>query len=222
MTWGSAPRWRRASWRPIDGTPRACCGRRTGWWKAPTAPGSWTRARAFSDMRRRPSHRPERVAEAIRQTVAEFLTGNVRDPRVGFVTVTAVEVSADLSHARVRVSVMGNEEEKAQSLEGLASAAWSKSYQGVIRFGTVTSTDDATGEPVATSDAWRGADAAQVERVLATFRGAYDQRPPAYSAVKVAGVRAYRRARRCEVVALPARRVEIAELALVRFAPPDL
>ena len=74
-------------------------------------------------MMRRPSHRPERVAEAIRQTVAEFLTGNVRDPRVGFVTVTAVEVSADLGHARVRVSVMGSEEEKATSLEGLASAA---------------------------------------------------------------------------------------------------
>jgi ribosome-binding factor A len=74
-------------------------------------------------MLRRPSHRPERVAEAIRQTVAEFLTGNVRDPRVGFVTVTAVEVSGDLGHARVRVSVMGTEEEKAKSLEGLASAA---------------------------------------------------------------------------------------------------
>ena len=74
-------------------------------------------------MKRRPSHRPERVAEAIRQTVAEFLTGNVRDPRVGFVTVTAVDVSADLAHARVRVSVMGTDEEKAKSLEGLASAA---------------------------------------------------------------------------------------------------
>jgi ribosome-binding factor A len=74
-------------------------------------------------MPRRPSHRPERVAEVIRQTVAEFLTGNVRDPRVGFVTVTAVEVSADLGHARVRVSVMGGEEDKAKSLEGLASAA---------------------------------------------------------------------------------------------------
>ena len=74
-------------------------------------------------MMRRPRHRPERVAEAIRQTVAEFLTGNVRDPRVGFVTVTAVEVSGDLGHARVRVSVMGSEEEKAKSLEGLASAA---------------------------------------------------------------------------------------------------
>lgn len=74
-------------------------------------------------MMRRPSHRPERVAEAIRQTVAAFLTGDVRDPRVGFVTVTGVEVSADLEHARVRVSVMGSEDEKAKSLEGLASAA---------------------------------------------------------------------------------------------------
>src|SRR5438477_3004019 len=74
-------------------------------------------------MKRRTSHRPERVAEAIRQTVAAFLTGNVRDPRVGFVTVTAVEVSADLAHARVRVSVMGTDAEKAKSLEGLTSAA---------------------------------------------------------------------------------------------------
>ena len=72
---------------------------------------------------RRPSHRPERVAEMIRQSVAAFLTGNARDPRIGFVTVTAVEVSADLAHARVRVSVMGSDEEKAKSLEGLASAA---------------------------------------------------------------------------------------------------
>jgi ribosome-binding factor A len=74
-------------------------------------------------MKRRTSHRPERVAEAIRQTVAEFLTSDVRDPRVGFVTVTAVEVSGDLAHARVRVSVMGGDEEKARSLEGLASVA---------------------------------------------------------------------------------------------------
>ena len=102
------------------------------------------------------------------------------------------------------------------------AAAWPKAYEGVIRLGTTTSTDDATGDPVATSDDWRGMDAAQVERVLATFRGAFDQRPPAYSAVKLAGERAYRRARRGEAVVLPARRVEVAELTLVRFAPPDL
>src|SRR5882762_8181537 len=74
-------------------------------------------------MKRRTSHRPERVAEAIRQTVGAFLTGSVRDPRVGFVTVTAVEVSSDLAHARIRVSVMGSDVEKERSLEGLASAA---------------------------------------------------------------------------------------------------
>ena len=102
------------------------------------------------------------------------------------------------------------------------AAAWPKAYEGVIRLGTTTSTDDATGEPVATSDAWRDVEAGQVERVLATFRGAYDQRPPAYSAVKVAGERAYRRARRGETVTLPARRVEVAELVLVRCAPPDV
>jgi ribosome-binding factor A len=74
-------------------------------------------------MVQRRSHRPERVAEAIRQAVAAFLTENVRDPRVGFVTVTGVRVSADLAHARVRVSVMGSEDEKATSLTGLESAA---------------------------------------------------------------------------------------------------
>ena len=102
------------------------------------------------------------------------------------------------------------------------AVAWPKAYEGVIRLGTTTSTDDATGEPVATSEAWRDIDAGRVERALATFRGAYDQRPPAYSAVKVAGERAYRRARRGETVALPARRVEVAELVLVRCAPPDV
>jgi len=69
------------------------------------------------------SHRPERVAELVRQTVGAFLTGDVRDPRIGFVTVTGVEVTPDLSHANVRVSVMGTDDEKSRSLEGLGSAA---------------------------------------------------------------------------------------------------
>ena len=72
---------------------------------------------------RKPSHRPERVSELVRKIVAEFLTGDVRDPRIGFVTVTGVEASPDLTHAKVRVSVMGTEEEREKSLEGLASAA---------------------------------------------------------------------------------------------------
>ena len=102
------------------------------------------------------------------------------------------------------------------------ATAWAKTYEGVIRLGTVTTTDDATGAPLATSDGWRSADAATLERVFAGFRGAYDQRPPAYSAVKVAGERAYRRARRGERVTLPPRRVAVAELALTSFAPPDI
>jgi ribosome-binding factor A len=72
---------------------------------------------------RRPSHRPERVSELIREEVAAFLTSGARDPRIGFVTVTGVEVSADLTHALVRVSVMGVAEEKTRTLEGLDSAA---------------------------------------------------------------------------------------------------
>ena len=102
------------------------------------------------------------------------------------------------------------------------AAGWAKRYEGVIRLGTTTATDDATGATVATSEAWRGVDRAGVEQALAGFRGSYDQRPPAYSAVKVAGERAYRRARRGERVVLRPRRVEVTELELASFAPPDM
>jgi len=102
------------------------------------------------------------------------------------------------------------------------AAAWAKAYEGVIRLGATTATDDATGATVATSEAWHALDRARVEEALATFRGAYDQRPPAYSAVKVAGERAYRRARRGEGVVLQPRRVDVAELELESFTPPDV
>src|SRR5207247_1098668 len=78
------------------------------------------------------------------------------------------------------------------------AAGWAKAYEGVIRLGRTTSTDDATGHTTAISDAWQSLDETRVEAVLARFRGAYQQQPPAYSAVKVAGERAYRRARRGE------------------------
>ena len=102
------------------------------------------------------------------------------------------------------------------------AAGWRKAYDGVIRLGTTTTTDDATGEALATSDAWRSLGLGRLEEALAKFRGAYEQRPPAYSAVKVEGERAYRRARRGEAVVLPARPVEVAELELTGLAPPDL
>ena len=80
------------------------------------------------------------------------------------------------------------------------AADWAKSYEGVIRLGRTTATDDATGPTAGASDAWQSLDRARVEAAVAQFRGAYEQRPPAYSAVKVAGERAYRRARRGEPV----------------------
>ncbi len=68
--------------------------------------------------------RPDRVAEAIREQVATFLNEGAKDPRIrGFVTVTAVEVTRDLRHATVFVSVMGEEDARKSTFEGLASVA---------------------------------------------------------------------------------------------------
>ena len=53
--------------------------------------------------------RPEQVAETLRQVVTDALMREVRDPRVGFVTVTSVLVTNDLSHATVMVSVPGDD-----------------------------------------------------------------------------------------------------------------
>lgn len=69
-----------------------------------------------------PSGRMRRVDEAIRQVLAEAMAGEVKDPRVGFVTVTEVRTSADLRHARVYVSVLGDTAQRQASLEGLRSA----------------------------------------------------------------------------------------------------
>lgn len=66
--------------------------------------------------------RMRRVDEAIRQVIGEAVAGELKDPRVGFVTVTDVRTSADLSHARVYVSVLGDEPGREATLEGLRSA----------------------------------------------------------------------------------------------------
>jgi ribosome-binding factor A len=63
-----------------------------------------------------------RVDEAIRQVIGDALARDIKDPRVGFVTVTDVKTSPDLRHSRVYVSVLGNREERAATLEGLRSA----------------------------------------------------------------------------------------------------
>jgi ribosome-binding factor A len=62
-----------------------------------------------------------RVNEAVREVVSEAL-GELKDPRIGFVTVTGVETSPDLRHARVFVSVLGSDAKRAKTLDGLAAA----------------------------------------------------------------------------------------------------
>ena len=63
-----------------------------------------------------------RVNEAVREVVSARLAEGLRDPRIGFVTVTSVDTTPDLRHARVYVSVLGSEEERAETLAGLESA----------------------------------------------------------------------------------------------------
>jgi ribosome-binding factor A len=70
------------------------------------------------------SRRPEQVAETLRQVLTDaFAREQVRDPRVGSVTVTAVRVTNDLSHAQILVMVPGDDAARARALEGLQSAA---------------------------------------------------------------------------------------------------
>jgi ribosome-binding factor A len=63
-----------------------------------------------------------RVNEALREVLSARIATELKDPRVGFVTVTSVDTSPDLRNARVYVSVLGDEDERAASLEGLASS----------------------------------------------------------------------------------------------------
>lgn len=62
-----------------------------------------------------------RVNEALREVISEGL-GELKDPRIGFVTVTEVRASPDLRHARVYVSVLGGERKRRATIEGLESA----------------------------------------------------------------------------------------------------
>jgi ribosome-binding factor A len=66
--------------------------------------------------------RMRRVDEAVREVLSDAISLKVKDPRIGFVTVTAVETSPDLRRARVFVSVLGNEGVRKRSLQGLRSA----------------------------------------------------------------------------------------------------
>src|SRR3979411_3232005 len=68
------------------------------------------------------SGRMRRVNEAMRAVLSDAIAKDLKDPRIGFVTVTGVKTSPDLRHARIYVSVLGEPAERLASLEGLRSA----------------------------------------------------------------------------------------------------
>lgn len=91
-----------------------------------------------------------------------------------------------------------------------------KIYRFSLKWGSATTTDDVEGEVVATSDVRPTAD--QVEAALPQFRGLITQTPPAFSAIKINGQRAYDLARAGEVVDMPSREVEIDSFELLEHA----
>ena len=66
--------------------------------------------------------RIEKLQELIKQEVGKMLLYDIKDPRIGFVTVTDVEMTGDLREAKIYVSIMGNDEQIKNSMEGLHSA----------------------------------------------------------------------------------------------------
>jgi ribosome-binding factor A len=70
-----------------------------------------------------PSRRPQRLALQVQHEVSLMISRDMKDRRIGFVTVTGVQLSPDLRHARIFVSLMGSESEKKEGLETLNHAA---------------------------------------------------------------------------------------------------
>jgi tRNA pseudouridine55 synthase len=93
-----------------------------------------------------------------------------------------------------------------------------KDYLATMRLGVTTSTDDAEGEPIARTPADH-LDSAGVSAAMKAFTGDIEQRPPAVSAIKVDGVRAYSRARSGEEVVLAARQVTVSRFEATEFRP---
>ena len=69
------------------------------------------------------ARRADRVGEALREAIAEMLLRDIKDPRVGMITLTSVELSADLKNAKVYFSCVGDAAARERSLNGLRSAA---------------------------------------------------------------------------------------------------
>jgi tRNA pseudouridine55 synthase len=95
-----------------------------------------------------------------------------------------------------------------------------KTYETVARLGEVSTTGDPEGQVSAVSG--RQPTLAEIEQVLGHFRGNIIQTPPAYSAIKIDGQRAYKLAREGKEVSMPSRTVTVAELAIIRYNYPEL
>lgn len=67
-------------------------------------------------------YRQEELGKVMKAELSDLLRTRVKDPRVGFASITHVEVSGDLRHARCHVSIMGSEEEQADTMKGLKNA----------------------------------------------------------------------------------------------------
>lgn len=68
------------------------------------------------------SKRTQQIGEEIQRILGEAIQYELKDPRVGFATVVGVDVSGDLQHAKVRISVMGDDTQRQETMEGLARA----------------------------------------------------------------------------------------------------
>ena len=99
--------------------------------------------------------------------------------------------------------------------------AMRKTYRSTFRLGAYSETDDADGVIVPVADA-RQPERSEIEKSLREFIGEIDQRPPAYSAMKVTGERAYARARRGDDVVLKPRRVHVYSVEILSYSWPLL
>jgi tRNA pseudouridine55 synthase len=97
-----------------------------------------------------------------------------------------------------------------------------KTYSGTLVLGAETETEDVTGAVTVSSDNWREVTREGIERAADCLRGGYDQVPPAFSAKKLAGRRAYEAARAGEEVELAARRVCVHSLEMVDVRLPEI
>lgn len=68
------------------------------------------------------SHRANRVGEQMKKELSDIIGRKIKDPRIGFVTVTDVQLTGDLQQAKVYISVLGDEEQRENTLKGLAKA----------------------------------------------------------------------------------------------------